>query len=371
MDVGREKEPFPDIKFGNEVSANAIKSRSGRKLLLDIAEEADGIIINNITAWQEKKFNEYAGCENSYSIDIHLRIMRELAAIDVETIKKFGNLNYLRLLDRNDEYQEPKKLTLGTKYNPSCHFERNGVRDGILFVSDRYVSINDEDKFSLFLKNVLRCHHRFEDKDLTYLKNYRFCVYFWAEYVPKHVEFVEGLIEENKFDDIECVPTLAGNVYVPTDVYSRSIEKYVVNKIPDWEDKLPTSDIPENEEKKKDLFSKLEFSEQLSFRDGLSALQTIKSKEKREKILRWMEEDYDSSYASDVTEYRAKEDAIWKNGKGEDKHITELYGLAPESKTLRDFFRDNKHVINSEYISSWVSSDYRSICEMMQIPILL
>nr|WP_288659947.1 hypothetical protein [uncultured Alistipes sp.] len=370
VDVGREKEPFPDIKFGNEVSANAIKSRSGRKLLLDIAEEADGIIINNITAWQEKKFNEYAGCENSYSIDIHLRIMRELAAIDVETIKKFGNLNYLRLLDRNDEYQEPKKLTLGTKYNPSCHFERNGVRDGILFVSDRYVSINDEDKFSLFLKNVLRCHHRFEDKDLTYLKNYRFCVYFWAEYVPKHVEFVEGLIEENKFDDIECVPTLAGNVYVPTDVYSRSIEKYVVNKIPDWEDKLPTSDIPENEEKKKDLFSKLELSEQLSFRDGLSALQTIKSKEKREKILRWMEEDYDSSYASDVTEYRAKEDAIWKNGKGEDKHITELYGLAPESKTLRDFFRDNKHVINSEYISSWVSSDYRSICEMMQIPII-
>lgn len=77
-----------------------------------------------------------------------------------------------------------------------------------------------------------------------------------------------------------------------------------------------------------------------------------------------------ASYASDVTEYRAKEDAIWKNGKGEDKHITELYGLAPESKTLRDFFRDNKHVINSEYISSWVSSDYRSICEMMQIPII-
>ncbi len=370
MNVDREKEPFPDIQFGNEVSANAIKSRSGKKLLLDIADEAGGTIINNITAWQEMKFNEYAGCENNYSIDIHLRIMRELSAIDVETIKKFSNLNYLRLLDRNDEYQEPKKLTLGTKYNPSCHFERNGVSDGILFLSDRYVSINDEDKFSSFLKKVLRCHHTFENKDLTYLKNYQFCVYFWAEYVSKHVEFVEDLIEENKFDDIECVPTLAGNVYVPADVYSRGIKEYVVNKIPDWGDKLPTSDIPENEEKEKDLFSKLKFSEQLSFHDGLSALQIIKSKEKREKILRWMENDYESSYASDVTEYRTKEDAIWKNGKGEDKHITELYGLAPESKTLRDFFRDNKYVINSEYISSWDSDDYRSICKMMQIPII-
>ena len=159
VDVGREKEPFPDIKFDNEVSADAIKSRSGRKLLLDIAEEANGTIINDITAWQEKKFNEYAGCEDNYSIDVHLRVMRELSAIDVETIKKFGDLNYLRLLDRNDEYQEPKKLTLGTKFNPACHFERNGVKDGIKFVSDRYYSINYEDAFSALMKNVLKCHN--------------------------------------------------------------------------------------------------------------------------------------------------------------------------------------------------------------------
>lgn len=370
VDIGREKEPFKDIQFDKEVAPEAIKSRNGRKLLLEIAEEAGGTIINDITAWQEKKFNEYAGCEDSYSIEVHLRVMRELSGIDVETIKRFANLNYLRLLDSNNEYKEPKILTLGTKFNPACHFERNGVKEGIKFVSDRYDLINYEDAFSALMKNVLKCHYRFEEKDLTYLKNYRFCVYFWAEYVPKHMDFVEGLIEDNKFDDIECVPTLAGNVYVPADVYSRGIKEYVVNKIPDWEDKLPTSDIPENEDKEKDLFSKLEFSEQLSFRDGLSALQTIKSKEKREKILRWMVEDYDRSCASEVTEYRSREDAIWKNGKGEDRHITELYGLAPESKTLRDFFRDNEHVINSEYISSWVSSEYRSICDMMQIPII-
>ena len=230
VQTGREKEPFPDIKFDNEVSSDAIKSRSGRKLLLDIAEEAGSTIINNITAWQEMKFNEYAGSEDRYSIDVHLRIMRELSAIDVETIKKFDKFNCLRLLDRNNEYNDPKKLTLGTKYNPSCHFERNGVKDGIQFVSDRYDSINDRDEFSSFMKNVLRCHHRFEEKDLVYLKHYRFCMYFWTEYVPKHIEFIENLIEDHKFDDIECVPTLAGNVYVPADVYSRGIKDYVVNK---------------------------------------------------------------------------------------------------------------------------------------------
>lgn len=370
VDVGREKEPFPDIKFDNEVSVDAIKSRSGRKLLLDIAEDAGGTIINDITAWQEKKFNEYAGCEDSYSIDVHLKVMRELSGIDIETIKKFANLKHLRLLDSNDEYQEPKKLTLGTKFNPDCHFEHNGVKDGIKFVSDRYDSINDDDAFSSLMKKVLKCHHQFDDKDLIHLKNYRFCVYFWAEYVPRHVVSVEGLMENNKFDDIECVPTLAGNVHVPADVYSRGIERYVVNKIPNWEDKWPKLDIPENENKEKDLFSNLEFREKLSFRDGLSALLIIKSKKDRGRILSWMVEDYDSSCASEVSEYRSKEDAIWMNGKGEYKHITELYGLDPESKTLRDFFRDDEHVINSEYVSSCVSSGYRSICDMMQIPII-
>ena len=109
---------------------------------------------------------------------------------------------------------------------------------------------------------------------------------------------------------------MAGNVYVPSDVYARSIKEYVVNKIPDWEDKLPATDIPENEDEDKDLLKKLNCSDQLSFIDGLSALLVIKSKEKRERILRWMQEDYDSSDSGEVTEYRSNEAAIWKNGKG-------------------------------------------------------
>lgn len=371
VDVNKEKEPFPDITFDKQIDSSVIATRSARKLLLDIAGEAGSLIIDDITQWQETKFNAYAGCEDDYSIEEHLRIIEELTTIDVETIKSFKDLNYLRLLNRDDEYRLPKELTLGTRYNPGCHFEKHGVLEGIEFVSDRYSAINSDDSFSNLAKKVLKCHHLFEESDVKYLKNFRFCVYFWAEYASRHFDFVEGLIEDGVFDDAECVPTMAGNVYVPADVYARSIKEYVVNKIPEWEDKLPTTDIPENEDEDKDLLKKLKCSESLTFQDGLSALLVIKSKEKRERILRWMQEDYDSSYSDEVTEYRANEAAIWKNGKGEDKHITELYALAPESKTLRDFFRDNEYVLNSDYISAWRSNDdYRAICNMMQIPII-
>ena len=370
VDVNREKEPFPDISFKKQVDSSKISTRSARRLLLDIGGEAGSKIIDDITQWQETKFNAYAGREDDYSIEEHLRFIEELASIDVETIKTFKELNRLRLLNRDDEYFSPMVLTLGSQYKPSCQFEKYGVLEGIDYVSSRYGAISN-DSFSNLAKRVLKCHYLFEDSDIEYLNNYRFCVYFWSEYAPRHYDFVEELVDKDKFVDVECVPTMAGNVYVPADVYSRSIKEYVVNKIPDWEDKLPSTDIPENEDGNKDLFKKLKCREQLTFRDGLSALLVIKSKDKREKILRWMQEDFDSSNYAEISEYRSNDGAIWKNGKGEDKHITELYALAPESKILRDFFRDNEYVFNLEYISAWRSNeDYRAICNMMQIPII-
>lgn len=369
VDVSWEKEPFLDISYDNQVDYSVIATRSARKLLLDIAGEAGSLIIDDKTQWQETKFNTYAGHEDDYSIEEHLRIIEELVSIDIETIKSFKGLNSLRLLNRDDEYCLPKELTLGTRYNPGCHFEKHGVSDGIKYVSDKYSTIHSNDSFSNLAKKVLKCHYLFVKPDVKWLTNYRFCVYFWAEYAPRYFDFVEGLIDNDVFEKAKCVPTMAGNVYVPANVYARSIKEYVVNKIPDWEDKLPTTDIPENEDEGKDLLKKLLCRDQLSFRDGLSALLVIKSKEKREKILRWMQEDFDSSDFSKVTEYRSNDAALWKNGKGEDKHITELYALAPESKTLRDFFRDNEYVLNSDYI--WRSDEnYRAICDMMQIPII-
>lgn len=371
IDVNKEKEPFPCIIFGNQIDSTIITSRSAKKLLLDIGDEAECHIINDITEWQETKFNTYAGCEDDYTIEQHLEIIKELACIDFETIKTFKDLSYLKLLDRDDYYTSPKDLTLGSLYNPACHFEKHGIKDDITFLSNRYAELGISETFSNFAKKVLKCHYLFDESDLIYLSNYRFCIYFWAEYAPKHFDYIEGLIEDGKFDDVQCVPTMAGNVYVPADVYSRNIKEYVVNKFPNWEDTLPATGIPENEDESKDLFRKLKFSEQLNFSDGLNALLTIKSKEKREKILRWMKDDYKYTYACDISEYRSNDLAIWKNGKGEDKPLAELYALAPESKTLREFFRDNEYILHSEYISAWRSDkDYREICNMMQIPII-
>ena len=371
IDVNKEKEPFPSIVFDNEVDSTKITSRSAKKLLLDIGDETDCQIINDITEWQETKFNTYSGCEDDYTIEQHLGIIKELACIDFETIKTFKDLSYLKLLDRDDNYTSPKELTLGRIYNPACQFEKHGVKEDITFLSNRYAEFDINDTFSNFAKKVLKCHHFFDESDLEHLSTYRFCTYFWAEYAPKHFDYVEGLIEDGKFEDVKCVPTMAGNVYAPSNVYSRSIKEYVVNKFPNWEDRLPSTEIPENEDESKDLFKKLNCSEQLNFSDGLNALLTIKSKEKREKILRWMKDDYNYSYAQDIREYRSNELAIWKNGKGEDKPLTELYALAPESKTLREFFRDNEYILHSEYISAWrADKDYREICDMMQIPII-
>lgn len=371
IDVKKEKEPFPCIILDNEVDSTKITSRSAKKLLLDIGDETDCQIISDIIEWQETKFNTYAGCEDSYTIEQHLEIIKELSCIDFETIKTFKDLSYLKLLDRDDDYVSPKELTLGRLYNPACQFEKHGAKENITFLSNRYAELDITDTFSNFAKKVLKCHHLFDENDLEYLSNYRFCTYFWAEYAPKHFDYVEGLIEDGKFDDVKCVPTMAGNVYEPANVYSRSIKEYVVNKFPNWEDRLPSTEIPENEDESKDLFKKLKCSEQLYFSDGLNALLTIKSKEKREKILRWMKDDYNYSYSQDIREYRSNELAIWKNGKGEDKPLTDLYALAPESKTLREFFRDNEYILHSEYISAWRSDkDYREICEMMQIPII-
>lgn len=163
---------------------------------------------------------------------------------------------------------------------------------------------------------------------------------------------------------------MAGNVYAPEDVYSSELNDYVIKKIPEWEDKVLTDEIPVDENGKNGLIEGLKFKEQLSFEDGLNALRTIKGKEKRREILEWMNEDYDDSYSELISEYRNSEDAIWKNGKAEDRRITELYAIAPESKTLYEFFRDNEYILHSDYISNWNKDDYRSICNMMQIHII-
>ena len=70
-------------------------------MVLDIAGDAGSLIIDDITHWQETKFNSYAGHENDYSIEEHLRIIEELSSIDVETIKFYDRAGQCLNIDRS------------------------------------------------------------------------------------------------------------------------------------------------------------------------------------------------------------------------------------------------------------------------------
>lgn len=370
VDISNDKEPFKDIVLDKEITSASASSRNAKKLLLDISQNVGGTIIKDVVGWQERKLNAYAGCEEDYSVEVHLNLIDELIDIDSETLKTFECRKRLRLLDVDDNYCEPEELTLSSEYKTSCLFDKYGIKDGLIYLSHRYVEIDLNNAFADFAKKILNVHYRFEKEDIKYLSNYKFAVYFWSEYALRHKEFIEDLIDSDEFDNVPCIPTMAGNVYAPEDVYSSELNDYVIKKIPEWEDKVLTDEIPVDENGKNGLIEGLKFKEQLSFEDGLNALRTIKGKEKRREILEWMNEDYDDSYSELISEYRNSEDAIWKNGKAEDRRITELYAIAPESKTLYEFFRDNEYILHSDYISNWNKDDYRSICNMMQIHII-
>lgn len=371
IDVSKEKEPFPDIVFASEIEPGIIANRNTRKILLDIGEEAGALIVNDITQWQDNKISEYAGNEDQYDTDAHLRIVDELSRIDIETVKTFSGLKDLRLLGRDDEYYSPDELTLGDIYTPQCLFEANGITEDLNFISDKYTSINKGNAFYEFTTRALDIHYRFEKDDIDLLENYKFAIYFWSVYSLRHYDFILDLIDDGELEDVPCVPTMAGNVYSPGKVYARSMTEFVVKRIEQWEDKLPSDQIPENKNKDNDLLNRLGCLDQLTFEDGLMALQTIKSKDKRKIILEWMNDDYDSSKKGLIDAYRSDEGAIWKNGRGDDKHISALYALAPESSTLREFFRDNEYILNLEYITYYLNPDkYRSICDMLQIHII-
>ncbi len=372
IDMAKEKEPFADITLDKELADPIASDWNAKKLLLEIGHETECGIINNVTTWQERKLDAYAAHEDRYSIDTHIAFMRELAHIDIETLKTFKCIEKLRLLDTEDNYQKPTKLTLSSRYKTSCLFDKYGATEGLNFVSERYVAI-DEKSFVEIAKHVLHLRYRFGIENIRLLENFDFAVYFWMDYAPKHLEFVLGMIEKDFLKYQNCVPTQAGNVCTPQDVYSMEIAKeYVIKKIPNWEYKVISDKIPITENTNKQLIEKLGLKKELSFEDGLTALDTIRGRDKRHTILEWMAAEYNDTDRKLIDAYRQREESKWQNGKTEYRQITELYALAPEpeSKNLKEFFRDNEYVLQEEYISPGNANTYRDICRMMQIPII-
>lgn len=369
INVNKDKEPFKDIIISNEIDPAIIGNKNTRELLLDIAEYANAWMVNNMTDWQQYKVSAYAVHEDEYSEEIHMDFIKELALIDVETIKSFKHIDCLQLLGRDGIYVSPSLLTLGSLYKPECDFEKFDV--DCRYISDKYYAAEAAEALNMLIKKeILDVHHSFTSGDIDSLSSYDFALYFWKDYAWAYSSEISEWIEDDLFDGVKCVPTMAKTVDSPNNLYSRDISEYVVKGINKWESKLPSDQIPQPKEGSFDMFATLPFKDHLSFNDALEALINIKNVGKRATILTWLHDEYSEDKADLITAYRNDKDALWKNGKGKEVPLTELYALAPESTMLFDYFQDNEYVFPYGYLHDLTEDDYRGICSMMQLPLI-
>ena len=378
-----EIEPFKEILIENECSLESYSGRDIKNLILEIAEAADCIIINNITDWRIQKLSEYIKNQEDedVALELHFKIIEELLNIEEnERDSLKSHIKEIKLLSIDDEYKQSNELTFGTRYKPLCDFEANGIDNDMLdYISNKYLDLQCDDFIPKLIRKAFsnNIHYNFVKEDIILLENYDFAMYFWKEYLFKpniRIYSIKTLIEEKEFSNKVCVPVQNGIVKKAEELYYRKIIKdYVANKIEDWQDKIPNEEIPISEQD--DLLNLLNFKKQLNFEDGITALLNIGDKAKRNFILRWMQESFDENDNGSielVKAYKDSEKATWRNRRGKFTHIKELYALSvDDEKTnyLEQYFKLHPLVIESDYFPL-TNPLFTSICNMMDIPII-
>lgn len=367
-----KNEPFKFISIPNVITFATADERS---FILDIVKSAGSTLISTLTDWQKLKINHYLKLqeedENSVR-NIHFNFISELAELydqDRDFLKELEKITEIKLLSKEDILEKASGLTLGTKYNPFCDFQSNGI-DDLLYISNRYLD-NCKAVVKKFMNRILHVHCDFEQTDIKYLSNREFSIYFWDKYLIKKdcdIRTVKELISEGKFNEAVCIPT-KDSVKKPTELYSRVISAYGNKKIEDWENKFPISALPEIElADKTTLFSRLPFKQSLDFLDCLYALFSIKGQDRRSQILDWMIDAYDKTLDEKIREYREDPGALWYNSKNEEKHIGELYALEYGNKVLKEYFGSHPCIINPLYFPT--GDRYQEACKILQVDII-
>ena len=372
VDLKIDLEPFKFLVISNEIDRTYFEDRSARKLLLKIAEFAESRQISAISEWRQEKLNQYLELQDNDEIEgIHYDFIKELAGIDFDDVMELEGIDKINLLSRDDDFEEPKNLTLGSVYKPIFDFEGYGIgEDELTFISDKYQSIDNNGQIRKLLWKALKVHSKFLESDIKLLANRTFALYFWQVYTlhPKvsKTELKEWIVND-KFSKKVCIPT-KDSVKCAEDLYSRSIKDFVVQRTEDWENKLPSEKIPDGHE----VLDLLDFKESLDFIDGLNALLSIKDSEKRYKILNWMLASYDEdSNSHEVSVYRDNSDALWRNGKHELIQIKELYAIDPKSLYLSQYLSQDSHIINDRLYFPADVTKTLNICSMLQIPVIV
>ena len=377
VDEDSVSEPFKYITLANEVHPDILKAN--KDLLHAISEEyGNRNLITTKQMWIDAKVKDYlakfAADENSVA-DIHIQFIREVAKIQSEydindTLRK--QIKYL-VKSNETTYKFAHELTLGTEYSPTCDFEANGVSE-LSYLSDTYIFEGNKDIIKQYFK-AENVHQNMTREDLKYLANRTFACYFWSKCFSRSLDEYESWVEDGCFNNRVCIPT-ENSVQKPELLYAPHIAGYAVRaKVPQWQEKVPCKAIVDSivNRDARELFEKINFCKALSFEDCLYYLARVTHPREEETHLRsivinWML----SSPIQDETlvdNYRKTPTAEWRNGKGQKKHITELYAIHPDATQERNIFRGDEFVMQTSAFP-YDTDLFVKICNILKIKCL-
>ena len=377
VDEDSVSEPFKYITLANEVHPDILKAN--KDLLHAISEEyGNRNLITTKQMWIDAKVKDYlakfATDENSV-VDIHIQFVREVAKIQSEydindTLRK--QIKYL-VKSNETTYKFANELTLGTEYSPTCDFEANGVSE-LSYLSDTYIFEGNKDIIKQYFK-AENVHQNMTREDLKYLANRTFACYFWSKCFSRRLVEYESWVEDGCFNNRVCIPT-ENSVQKPELLYAPHIAGYAVRaKVPQWQEKVPCKAIVDSIDNRdaRELFEKINFCKALSFEDCLYYLARVTHPREEEThfrstVINWML----SSPIQDETlvdNYRKTPTAEWRNGKGQKKHITELYAIHPDATQERNIFRGDEFVMQTSAFP-YDTDSFVKVCNMLKIKCL-
>lgn len=266
------------------------------------------------------------------------------------------------------------ELTLGTAYSPICDFEGNGVTE-LSYLSDDYIFEGNKDSIKSYFKGE-GLHQNVMPEDLKFLSNRAFACYFWSYCFSRRVAEYETWIENGLFNNRVCIPTQS-SVQTPESLYSPlHTAGYAVRaRVPQWEEKVPYKGVVDKIDNRdaRELFDKLHFRNSLSFEDCLYYLSHVNDRREdesdyRRMILTWIlaSSNHDSAL---VDEYRNTETSMWRNGKGQKKHIKELYAIHPDATQEKNIFWGDEYVMQTVSFPTSTES-FEKICDILKIKYL-
>ncbi len=378
-------EPYPYLVIDNELARFYHDSPSVIRLIREIVESYQGghtiyyRSFNTLDEWKKEKLDCYLNIQSkdlSRLDRFHTHFIRDLA-YDYNTnyeIYSKQKVKEILLKGKDNKYHKPQELTEGSIYHPRCDFERFGIP--LNYISEDYLSQENPD-IRMFSKlyTDMGVIYDFHSLHIPYMcNNYPFSVYFWNEYLTVYanrthitaINYPKPIADQ--LSDYATIPSSnpeRQEVRKPGTLYSQKLiqEGFVKKMVRDYEDKMPLEAIFSTKEVT-DILNKLTFANELSFGDCLECLLHTKDKGKRKEILGWLSTKHGIDHIK-VDEYLNNENAVWKNGRGEFVHITELYLLDICSDRLRQLFGKNTKVMSHEYIDNL--DVFTSFCRIFKV----